>query len=217
MPDLNFQVEGVIPQRHGVEPLLLFRMRITEVVTPRPTPIHSVVLHCQVRIEPALRRYSDLEKGRLLDVFGTPERWGQTLRPMPWAHVTAVMPPFTGSGAIDLPVPCTFDFSLAATRYFGALDGGDIPLCFLFSGTIFYDAENALQVAQVPWQKEAHFRLPATTWLELMDTFYHNCAWLRLRKDVFDRLNDYKSFEGLPTWEHTLERLLAAAEGAVTP
>ncbi len=95
-------------------------------------------------------------------MFGTPERWGQTLRPMLWTHVSAVVPPFTGTCIVDLPVPCSYDFSLAATKYFAALEGDAIPLCFLFSGTIFYRAdEGALQVAQISWEKEAYFRLPA--------------------------------------------------------
>ena len=99
-------------------------------------------MRCQIRIEPARRRYTDAEQERLLDLFGTPERWGQTLRPMLWTHAVAVVPPFIGTAVADLPVPCSYDFSLAATKYFGGLEGGEIPLCFLFSGTIFYEAED---------------------------------------------------------------------------
>jgi hypothetical protein len=115
MPELTFQVDGVEPQRLAAAPLLLFKLRITEAAAP-PTPIHSIVLRCQVRIEPGRRRYTAAEQERLLDLFGTPERWGQTLRPMPWAHVSASVPPFTGIGAADLAVPCSYDFSLAATK-----------------------------------------------------------------------------------------------------
>ncbi len=115
-------------------------------------------------------------------------------------------------------MPCSYDFNLAATKYFAALDDGDIPLCFLFSGTIFYEAaEGCLQVGQISWEKEADFRLPAATWRQLMDQHYPNSAWLCLRKDVFDRLARYQSLQGLPTWEQALERLLAAAEEPVTP
>ena len=115
-------------------------------------------------------------------------------------------------------MPCSYDFSLAATKYFAALEGGDLPLCFLFSGTIFYEAaDGALQVAQIPWEKEATFRLPAATWRALMDLYYPNSAWLCLRKDVFDRLDQYRSRQGLPTWEQALERLLASSEEPVTP
>jgi hypothetical protein len=217
MPELNFQVDGAEPERYAAAPLLLFKLRVTEAGTP-PAPVHAVALRCQVRIEPARRRYTAAEQQRLLDLFGTPERWGQTLRPMLWAQVSAVVPSFSGGCAVDLAVPCSFDFSLAATKYFDALEGGDIPLCFLFSGTIYYEAaDGALQVTQVPWEKEAYFRLPAAAWRSLMDAYYPNTAWLGLRKDVFDRLSRYKSRQGLMTWERTLERLLSVAEEAATP
>jgi uncharacterized protein DUF6084 len=215
MPDLNFQVESAAPQRFAASPHLLFKLRATEAVRPgaQPTPIQAVVLRCQVRIEPSRRRYSDAETERLRDLFGTPERWGQTLLPFLWTHASTVVPPFAGSQTVDLPVPCSYDFSLAATKYFDALQEGDIPLCFLFSGTIFHQTpEGPLQVAQISWEKEAAFRLSAATWRELMDLYYPNCAWLCLRKDVFDALNHFRSREGLPTWEQTLERLLAAPE-----
>jgi hypothetical protein len=214
MPDLNFQVDGAEPQRFAAEPLLLFKIRVTEALpsTARPTTIHSVALRSQIRIEPARRRYADHEKARLLDLFGTPERWGQTVRPMLWTHAGATVGPFTKETTVELPVPCSYDFGLAATKYFDALDGGEIPLCFLFSGTVYYETDgDSLQIAQIPWEKEADFRLPASTWRALMDLHYPNSASLRLRKDVFDRLSRYRSRQGLPTWEGALERLLTAA------
>ena len=217
MPDLHFHVEGAEPERFAAAPLLLFKLRVTEAGTP-PTPIHAVVLRCQIRIDPARRRYTAAERERLLDLFGTPERWGQTLRPLLWTHVSAVVPPFASNGTVDLAVPCTSDFSLAATKYFDALEDGEIPLCFLFSGTIFYEAAAGnLQVAQIPWDNEATFRLPATLWRELMDLYYPNSAWLCLRKDVWDHLSRYRSRQGLATDEQALERLLAAAEETVMP
>jgi hypothetical protein len=220
MPDLNFSVEGAEPQRFAAAPTMLFKMRVREAVAAgaSPTPIHAVALRCQVRIEPARRRYEAPEREKLRDLFGTPDRWGQTLRPMLWTHVGAVVPPFSGSAEVDLPVPCSYDFSLGATKYFDALEGGDLPLCFLFSGTIFYEAEDAaLQVAQIPWEKEAPFRLPAAAWRGLMDLYYPNSAWLCLRKDIFDRLDRYRRHRGLPTCDQALERLLSTAEEAVSP
>src|SRR3954462_8824458 len=151
MPDLNFLVEGAEAERYAAEPLLRFKLRVSEDVAAgaQPTPIESVALRCQVRIEPARRRYGAREKERLLDLFGTPERWGQTLRPMLRTHAGVVVPSFTGTSAAGLQVPCSADFSLAATKYFAALDGADIPLGLLFSGTIFYEADGALQVGRV--------------------------------------------------------------------
>lgn len=218
MPDLNFQVEGAEPQRFAAEPLMLFKLRITEDASAPPTPVHAVALRCQIRLEPNRRRYADAEKERLLDLFGTPDRWGQTLRPMLWTHVSAVVPSFNGQRLFDLPVPCSFDFNLAATKYFDALEGGEIPLCFLFSGTIFSESsEGDLRVDPISWEKEATFRLPASVWRDLMDAYYPNSASITFRKDVFDRLAQYRRRQGLPTWEHVLERLLDAAEEPVSP
>jgi hypothetical protein len=117
-----------------------------------------------------------------------------------------------------MPVPCSYDFGLAATKYFDALGRGEIPLCLLFSGTVFYDSEErGLQVSQIPWDKEAYFRLPATAWKALMERYYPSGAWLNLRKDVFDRLNEYKSRRGLPTWEQAVEALLARENELAAP
>lgn len=220
MPDLKFEVDGVEPQKFAAEPLLLFKLRIAEAPAGNspPTPIHTVALRCQVRVEPGRRTYQPAERERLVDLFGAPDRWGQTLKPMLWSQVSVVVPSFEGDTVVDLPVPCSFDFSLACTRYFSALDGGDLPLGFLFSGTVFFETEDGdLQVRPISWEKEASFRLPASTWRELMDVYHPNTAWLALRRDVFDRLDSYKTHQGLPTWELALERLLSTAEEAVAP
>ena len=105
--------------------------------------------------------------------------------------------PLPAGRAVDLPVPCTFDFNVAATKYFHSLDDGEIPLVLQFSGTIFYVAEDGrLQIAQIAWDKEAKYRMPVGVWQEMMRIFYPNGAWLRLRKDVFERLLRYKAEHG---------------------
>jgi hypothetical protein len=137
---------------------------------------------------------------------------------MLWTHASVVASAFTGTTVIDLPVPCTFDFNVAATKYFYGLEAGDVPLSFLFSGTVFYaDAAEVLQVAPIPWDKEARFKLPVKSWHEMMDIYYPNSAWLRLRRDVFERLYEFKIQHGIPTWEQALERMLPALEEAGKP
>jgi Family of unknown function (DUF6084) len=42
----------------------------------------------------------------------------------------------------------------------------------------------------------------------MMDIYYPNSAWLRLRRDAFERLYQYKRRRGIPTWEQALESLL---------
>jgi hypothetical protein len=115
-----------------------------------------------------------------------------------------------------MPMACTYDFDVVGTKYFAALEDGEIPLEFLFSGTVFYrDATGALQAVQIPWEKEAKFRLPVGVWREMMDHYFPNSAWLRIRKDTFDRLYEYRSRHALLTWERTLESLLEASEEEV--
>jgi hypothetical protein len=214
MPDLSFQIEKAEPQRFTVAPTLLFKLRISNAV-PNET-IHSVALRCQIQLEVTRRQYSAEDQKQLSDLFGGAERWGQTLKTMLWTHASVVAPAFQDSAVVDLPVPCTFDFNVAATKYFHGLADGDVPLCFLFSGTVFYaDGAGALQVAPIPWDKEARFRLPVKSWREMMDIYYPNTAWLCLRRDVFERLYQYKVEHGVPTWEQAMERILPALEEAV--
>lgn len=219
MLDLNFHVSKAEPLPFAAVPHLVFRLHVAESTTAaEPTPIHSVALRCQIQIEPTRRRYGAGEQQRLLDLFGTPERWGQTLRGLLWTYAHVVIPPFTGSTVVDLPVPCTYDFNVAGVKYFYALEEGEIPLCLLFSGTVFYEAgDGRLQVTQIPWEKEATFRLPVQVWRDMMELYYPNSSWLCLHRDVFDRLYEYKRQRGLPTWEQALESLLARAEERVTP
>ncbi len=178
--------------------------------------IHTVALRTQIQIEANRRQYDAGEKRSLRDLFDQPERWGQTLRPMLWTHASVVIPSFQGHTVADLQVPCTFDFNVAATKYFHAVSDGDIPLNLLFSGTVFYiDSEGALQVAPISWNSEARYRLPVRTWREMMEFYYPNSAWLCLRRDVFERFYDYKVQHAIPTWEQTLEALLAMEQEPV--
>jgi hypothetical protein len=209
MPDLSFQIEKAEPQRFTVAPTLLFKLRIMNAVANET--VHSVALRCQIQLEVTRRQYSAEDQSQLRELFGEAERWGQTLKTMLWTHASVVAPAFQDTTVVDLPVPCTFDFNVAATKYFEGLAEGDVPLCFLFSGTVFYAArDGALQVAPIPWDKEARFRLAVKSWRDMMDIYYPNSAWLCLRRDIFDRLYEYKVERGIPTWEQAFERLLPA-------
>jgi hypothetical protein len=213
MLDLNFQVEGAEPIAHAAAPLLAFKLRVTNADPEQH--IHNIMLECQIRIEPTRRSYNAGEQERLLDLFGEPTRWSDTMRTMLWTHANVTIPPFAGSTLVDLHVPCTFDFNVGATKYFAGLEGGEIPLTLLFSGTIFYAADIGLQVARIPWEKEARYRLPVPVWQKMMELYYPNIAWLCCRRDVFQRLYQYKQRHGLPSWEQAFEKLLDAAEDTI--
>ncbi|HKZ26392.1 MAG TPA: DUF6084 family protein, partial [Rubrobacteraceae bacterium] len=190
MPDLDFGIEGAEVLEYAAVPSLLFKLRVENL---EEEPIRSVSLNTQVRIAATQRHYDTAEQQRLLEVFGAPHRWGQTLRSLLWAHTTLQVPRFSGSTVVDMPLPCTYDMEVIGSKYFHALEDGEVPLEFLFSGTVFYAAEGGrLQIAQISWEKEAEFRLPVQLWRETMERYFPNSAWLRLRKDAFDRLYDYK-------------------------
>jgi hypothetical protein len=211
VPDLSFCVEtaGAIP--FCASPTLGFGLRLENAIAGEV--IHTVALRCQIQIEASRRRYGPEEQARLKDLFGDPDRWSTTVRALLWTHVSVVVPAFTGTTIVELPVSCTFDFNVAATKYFHGVRDGDLPLCFQFSGTVFYEGDGgALQVSPISWTREARFRLPVAAWREVMDTCYPNSAWMCLRRDVFDRLYDYKVRSGMPTWEQTIDSVLPRIE-----
>jgi Family of unknown function (DUF6084) len=211
MPDLNFKVEEAAVVPFALAPTLALKLRIANA---DPTEaIHTVALRCQIQIDVTRRRYAAEEQARMRDLFGEPERWSQTLRSLLWTHVSVVVPGFTGSTVAELPIHCTFDFNVAVTKYVEGLTGGEIPLNLLFSGTVFHAGrDEVLQVAPISWEKEARFSLPVKVWREMMNAYYPNTAWLNLRRDVFDRLYQYKMQHGMPTWEQALESMLPVEE-----
>jgi Family of unknown function (DUF6084) len=211
MPDLGFKIEGMEVAKFSATPAITFKLQVTN---HDPTDeIHSVALRCQIQIEVAKRRYTPADQEKLLDLFGEPDRWSKTLRNLLWTHVSLNVPPFQGSTVVDLAVPCTFDFNVASTKYFHGLGEGDVPLCLQFSGTVFYAKDGChLQVAPISWDKETRFSVPIKAWKEMMDSFYPGSAWLCLRRDVFERLYEYKVKRGIPTWEQALESMLELEE-----
>jgi hypothetical protein len=211
MPDLTFKIEEATVVPFAAAPTLGFKLRIENAIAGEK--IHTIALRCQIQIDVTRRRYSVQEQSRMRDLFGEPERWSQTLRSLLWTHANVVIPSFQGNTAVDLPVPCTFDFNIAATKYFEGLTDGEIPLHLMFSGTVFYAAaDEALQVIPISWDQEARFNLPVKVWRDMMDSYYPNTVWLNLRRDVFERLYQYKTQHGIPTWEQALEKVLPAEE-----
>ena len=213
MPDLEFKLEGAEVAEFAAIPSLVFKLRIENL---EDEPVRSVALNTQIRIAATGRHYEAAEQERLLELFGEPSRWKDTLRSLLWTHTVLQVPRFSGSTVVDMPVACTYDLEVVAAKYFYALEDGEVPLEFLFSGTIFYAGEDGrLQTTRISWEKEAEFRLPVRLWKEMMDQYFPNSAWVRLRKDAFDQLYDYKVRKGLPTWEATVEALLQASEQGV--
>jgi hypothetical protein len=205
MGELSFECVDVRPERYAVAPLLSFKIRITE---SDGEPVHAIALRCQIRVEPRRRRYAPSEEERLLDLFGEPSRWSETLNPFQFANVSHIVPAFTRSVDVDLPVPCTYDFEVAAAKYFHSLESGEIPLLLLFSGTVFSRDVTGFSVQQIPWHHESAYRLPVTVWRELMDIHFPNSGWIRVRRDTLDALQRFKATRALTSWDQAFEELL---------
>ena len=184
MPDLGFQIDSAHVVPFAASPMLAFRLHIRN--GSAGEKIQTIALRCLIQIEVTRRRYEPQEQERLRDLFGHPDRWSQTLRGMLWTHASVMVPGFKGaSTVVDLPVPRTFDFKVAATKYFDGLADGEIPLNMLFSGTVFYaPSDSPLQVAPISWDQEARFKLPVKVWREMMESYYPNSVWVNLRQDT---------------------------------
>jgi hypothetical protein len=205
---LSFACTGVAAVAHAAGPTLAFRLRLT---TRDDVQVHAIALRCQLRIEPARRTYRDTEAEALADLFGDRSRWGSSLLPIQFANTSLMVPSFRGQIEVDLHVPCTYDLDQAATRYFEAVEDGAIPLRLLFSGTAFA-GPGGFQVEPVPWDQEASAEVPATVWREMIEQHFPGCGWLRLPRATMDALLDYRSRRALPSWEATIEALLAGEE-----
>jgi uncharacterized protein DUF6084 len=207
--ELNFAIVGAHAERYAASPQLALRVRVTETTG---VPVHAIALRVQVRIDPARRRYDGEESARLTELFGGPERYGDTLRSLLWAHVSQTVLAFTGEAEFELPIPCSYDFEVAASKYLSALQGGEIPLTALFAGTVFVRGESGGVASElVSWSCESHYRMPAAVWRETIDAFFPNSAWLRIDRETFDELYRFKIAGGFPTWEAALGRLIAEA------
>ena len=205
MTELVFDCVGVRAERWSVAPTLTFLIKVAETAGEA---IHGISLRCQIRIEPLKRRYSEDEGELLVDLFGERSRRGETMKPLQLAFAAQMVPGFSGSTEIELPVPFTYDFEVATSKYFHAMKDGDIPLLLLFSGTIFVKTDQGFSVEQVPWHKESAFRLPVETWREMMDAHFPGSAWVRIRRDTMDELLRFRTERVLPSWDDTVLALL---------
>lgn len=206
MTRLAFDVVGAEPERFAAVPSMGFRLRVAETTGQA---IQAIALRSQIMIEPRKRHYTSDEEALLFEVFGEPARWGDTLQTLLWANTSMIVPGFTGSTEVDLPMVCTYDFEVAASKYLHALGDGDVPLLFLFSGTVFTWTPTGISIDQVPWHHEANFGLPVATWRAAMDRFFPDQSWIRMRRDTFDDLIRFRGSLATTSWDEVMRELLA--------
>ena len=206
-PELSFTVEDAGVLDPAAVPTVRFGLRVDS-----SGPVRSLALNVQVRIAATRRRYSDAEEESLAELFGRPDQWARNLRSLHWTNVALQVPAFEGSALVELPLTCTYDLEVTATKYMHALGEGEVPLEFLFGGSVFYPGPAGLQVRPIGWDQEADYRLPVSVWREMMDRHFPGAAWLRLNRDAFERLHAYRARNALLTWDETVEALLRGAE-----
>ena len=208
MLDLSFSCLDMAAEDHAAGPTLLARLRIEE---HSGADVRAIALRCQLRIEPQRRRYSSREADRLLDLFGNRSQWAGTVHPLQLALVSHLVPAFRGAVETTVPVPCTYDMEVAAGKYFASLDDGEVPLTFLFSGTVFLAGAAGLRTEPIPWHLEAGHRLPVEVWRSMIDGFFPNQGWLRLRRETIDAVRAYAAAEAIVDTDAVVERLLKEA------
>jgi len=212
MSGLHAEITGARVEQYAASPSLNLRLRLSDEDNRR---IDTIALKIQVQIDPRKRGYTAGEQAKLVELFGEPGRWGETLRTVHWTHISVIVPPFTGTTEVDIPIPCTYDFEIASSKYFDALEDGEIPLLLLFSGMLFSKAECGFSAEMVPWHLECGYRLPAQLWRDAMNHFFPNQAWIRIRKDTFDELYRFRTEHALLSWEDTVRKLLQTSEQRV--
>jgi hypothetical protein len=167
-------------------------------------------LSVQIQIEPVKRAYDAEEKAKLTELFGDPHRWTTTAQRMHWTSESVLLPSFTGSTTARIEVLCNYDVELAAAKYFHSVTEGEIPLAFHFNGSVYYSGdEGRLQIVQVPWDTTADFKMPASTWRDMIDSYYPFRGWVPVHRDTLDALQRLKARFGAPTFDAAISELLA--------
>lgn len=209
-PTPEFEVIDVDHVERAAAPTLRFRISVTDA---SERPVYTIALSALITIEPSKRSYAPEERERMLELFGEPERWASTTENFRWSQADVLVPRFTGETIFELPVPCTYDHEVAASKYLGGLVDGHAPLRIHFNGTVFYEADDGrLQLLTVPWDCSARFAMPVEAWQRMMQAHYPFRRWIPLDAHTFDRLVALRAKRGLPTFDATLDALLSDDE-----
>jgi Family of unknown function (DUF6084) len=211
-PDPEFAILGARTVRYAAAPMLALDLQVSE---PSGRQVYMIALSIQLMIEPARRRYDDATRERLVELFGAPERWSVTTRSLVWAKLDVLVPAFTGSTTVSVPIACHYDLELAAAKYLHSLPDGEAPLALHFNGMIYYPAEDlGLQMVLVPWTKSIEFRMPVSVWQETIEHYYPNTGWVALRSETLEALQREKLTRGLATIDACVEQMLGEARRA---
>lgn len=211
-PDPEFAVVGVRAVRHAAAPMFALDLHVSE---SSGRPVYMIALTIQLMIEPARRTYDDDTRDRLIELFGAPERWAVTTRSLVWSQLDVLVPAFTGSTTVAVPIPCNYDLEVTAAKYLHSLPDGEAPLALHFNGMVYYPREDGgLQMVLVPWTRSIDFRMPVSVWKDTIEHYYPNTGWVGLRSETLAALQREKVDRGLATFDACVAELLAEARRA---
>jgi Family of unknown function (DUF6084) len=204
--DVDFEILSARPVKYAAVPMLALDLQVTETAG---APVYMIALTIQLMIEPARRSYDDATRERLVELFGAPERWAVTTRSLVWARLDVLVPAFTGTTTVTVPIACHYDLELAAAKYLHSLPDGAAPLALHFNGMIYYPGDDGgLQMTLIPWSKSIDFRMPVSVWQETIAHYYPGTAWVAVRADTFEALQREKLARGLATLDACVSELL---------
>jgi hypothetical protein len=211
-PEPDFEVLGARPLRHAAAPMLMLDLQISE---PSGRQVYMIGLTIQLMIEPARRGYDDVTRERLAGLFGAPERWAVTTHSLVWARLDVVVPAFTGSTTVAVPIACNYDLEIAAAKYLYSLPDGEVPMALHFNGVVYYPNEQGgLQMVLVPWSRSVDYRMPVAVWRETIEHYYPNTSWVAMRSRTLHALERERVARGLPTYDACIEQLLGGDRDA---
>ncbi|MDQ6607022.1 MAG: DUF6084 family protein [Actinomycetota bacterium] len=208
-PNPEFAVLGARPVRHAAAPMLTLDLQVSE---PSGRQVYMIALSIQLMLEPARRTYDDETREKLFELFGEPERWSVTTRSLVWSQLDVIVPAFTGTTTVSVPIACHYDLELAAAKYLHSLPDGEAPLALHFNGMVYYRADDGgLQMVLVPWSKSIEFRMPVSVWRETIEHYYPNTGWVALRLPTLEALQREKRARGAATLDACLAQMLEEA------
>jgi Family of unknown function (DUF6084) len=206
VPEPEFEVLGTRPVRYAAAPMMMLDLQVSE---SSGRQVYMIALTIQLMIEPARRAYDEPTRERLVGLFGAPERWSVTTHSLVWAQLDVVVPAFTGSTTVAVPVACNYDMELAAAKYLHSLPDGEAPMALHFNGIVYYPNEQGgLQMVLVPWSRSVDFRMPVAVWRQTVEHYYPNTGWVPLRSDTMGSLEAERVARGLPTYDACIGQLL---------
>lgn len=208
-PAPEFVVLGARAVRYAAAPMLALDLHVSEC---SGREVYMIALTIQLMIEPARRTYDDETRARLKELFGAPERWAVTTRSLVWSQLDVVVPAFTGSTTVEVPIACNYDLEVTAAKYLHSLPDGEAPLALHFNGMVYYPREDGgLQMVLVPWTRSVDFRMPVAVWKDTIAHYYPNTGWVGLRSKTLEELQRLKVERGLATFDDCVAELLGEA------